>query len=339
MKSLKTLDLSNNPIKLDEMAGIIDYCKENRIELLLPLDKKKQDYETILSVNQEDPIVNLSLSGLSIDAVSEDMMQKLSSVVSVIFRQSLASPFQTLEIMKTLLKLPKAVYFDFSANTLSSKSIDSLVEGAKQHAPRAIVIRDLSTAESNLISVLERIEEEMNFNATIPNSFRNMQDLWGQIKPSVEEQKEVLEAMEILDLSELAIETLPSEFVAYFSNVEGLSLSKSYPENGKSGSSFSCLLFLPKLEELDLSSNYITSAMFANLSVLVGKPEKSLNSVNLFGSKYKKEDFDAFTLLCGKNGVNLTYVDTLGDKRKRESSSEEDEEEAVIFAKRAKIES
>ncbi len=344
VKNLKAINLSNNPIRLGEISEIVEYCQENNIELLLPPDRKVQDYETILAANSSDPskpILCLNLSRLAIESVPEALMEKLSNVVSVIFKQSLASPPQTLQIMKTVLKLPKVISFDFSNNDLSPQSINSLIDAAEAYAPNAMMFRDLSKAESDLMLVLERIGEDITLDVAIPKRFKNASDLWCQIQPSIETQKEALKELKHLDFSNMAIETLPSEFLAYFSSVESISLNTSYPKKGKYGSSFSCLLSLPKLEEIDLSNNYLSPSMFENLIDLVENPEKALNTIILSGCECNEEDLEYFTNICEESDVDLVFdeeVDEMEESFKRERETlDEDDDEMENFAKRMKI--
>lgn len=320
IKTLTSLDVSNNPIRWDEISEITTFCEEHNIKLDI------SEYSKILSAKRSGAKA-LNLSGLRIETFPEELLNSFLEVDTVIFQRSLASPSQTLEIMTTLLKMPEVKVFDFSNNSLSPASINALLDAAQEYAPNARIIRDLSKAELNLISVLKRLDLE------IPERFKSYEDLRQKVHSFIEVQKEFLEAIVRLDFSNIAIETLPSELIVYFKNVKHLLLQSSYLKKSKYGSGFSCLLDLPKLELIDLSDNRLSTSMFLNLANLVEKPQKALKRIKLSGCTYKYNDLEKLSILCRQNNVTLILEP---DKRKREILDPEYEGPG-IFAKHAKI--
>ncbi len=336
MKDLREIDLSNSQIDVEEIPGIVNYCIEKKINLVLPMPQKERDLITLmnhlgLAMLERSQTANIRfLFGSSERLEGENQYYYKALIEHMRAPHNLAIlnglteldlsnlcigtlPEEICElsgITKVILnglqmplsKVPKMIENLLKLPNLKCVefSDSSFAEGFRSFADQCDVkgIMFLSPSSNEEVSLLDFLEK-IDFNA--PEEYKDEADLLNQILV----QRKALETIGFLDLSNMNIDALPISLISCLSNVRILTLQNIYQQRTKLSPSFNRLLQLPRLQSIDLSNNIISPPIFATLSYLVQNRKSQLKSVTIANCEFFQENFDAFVLVCNAANVEL----------------------------------
>lgn len=155
-KSLKEINLANNPFKIEECPDFIQACLSKGINIIYSLPKSQRifitfinsleltttaqkytakAYQTLTSLLPaifSDDLSYWDISKASTAEIPQEVLPYLSKLKAVKFSESQSSRENIVSMIQSILSLPSIECVDFSSNNLSDEDLISLTEDFQQ---------------------------------------------------------------------------------------------------------------------------------------------------------------------------------------------------------------
>ncbi len=212
----------------------------------------------------------------------------------------------SLPLLRAVASAKHLELLDLSGNSLTFYDLTDLI---KHCSDRSIdLILDChSENEMDSRTLCERINDEIHpySQISIPSSSLFDPQLFGSLlQESLQENREYIQNIYNLDLSESRITFFPPELVSLLSSVRMVNFSKNYYEGCDLFSAIQTLLQLDSLEFIDLSSNNMNAEFLHSLIPDI-ENSQTLKKIRISNNLFAANEITDFISACTKKNINV----------------------------------